>query len=64
MTKTKLEAAQRDIIAEYTRFELPFYWGSGQVAIADGTHVGMYGRGVEGVIVRIGWDKRGFSRDR
>ena len=23
----------------YTRFDLPFLWGSGQAAIADGTHV-------------------------
>jgi TnpA family transposase len=35
----KLEAALRDVIAEYTRFELSFLWGSGQAAIADGTHI-------------------------
>ena len=35
----KLEAALRDVIGEYTRFELPFLWGSGQAAIADGTHI-------------------------
>jgi TnpA family transposase len=39
ITATKLEAALRDVIAEYTRFELPFLWGSGQGAIADGTHI-------------------------
>lgn len=35
----KLEAALRDVIDEYTRFELPFLWGSGNAAIADGTLV-------------------------
>jgi TnpA family transposase len=39
ITTTKLEAALRDVIEEYTRFELPFLWGSGQAAIADGTHI-------------------------
>ena len=39
ITAPKLEAALRDVIAEYTRFELPFLWGSGQAAIADGTHI-------------------------
>lgn len=39
ITSTKLEAALRDVIGEYTRFELPFLWGSGQSAIADGTHI-------------------------
>jgi len=39
ITSAKLEAALRDVIGEYTRFELPFYWGSGQAAIADGTHI-------------------------
>jgi TnpA family transposase len=39
ITATKLETALRDVIAEYTRFELPFLWGSGQGAIADGTHI-------------------------
>ena len=41
ITAPKLEASLRDIIAEYTRFELPFLWGSGQAAIADGTHVAL-----------------------
>lgn len=35
----KLEAALNDIINEYTRFELPKFWGEGQIAIADGTHI-------------------------
>ena len=39
ITSAKLEAALRDVIGEYTRFELPFLWGSGQAAIADGTHI-------------------------
>jgi TnpA family transposase len=39
ITSAKLEAALRDVIGAYTRFELPFLWGSGQAAIADGTHI-------------------------
>jgi len=39
ITTAKLEAAVRDVINEYVRFELPFFWGSGQAAIADGTHI-------------------------
>src|SRR5262245_65316236 len=39
ITAAKLVAALRDVVNEYTRFELPFLWGSGQAAIADGTHV-------------------------
>jgi TnpA family transposase len=39
ITSVKLEAALRDVIGEYSRFELPFLWGSGQAAIADGTHI-------------------------
>ncbi len=39
ITSAKLEAALRDVIGDYTRFELPFLWGSGQAAIADGTHI-------------------------
>lgn len=35
----KLEAAANDIIAEYARFELPGFWGSRKVAIADGTQM-------------------------
>lgn len=41
ITAPKLEAALRDVIAEYTRFELPFLWGRGQAAIADGTHIAL-----------------------
>jgi TnpA family transposase len=36
---SKLEAALRDLISEYTRFELPHFWGRSNVTIADGTHV-------------------------
>lgn len=39
ITAAKLEAALRDVINAYTRFELPFFWGNGQAAIADGTHI-------------------------
>ena len=39
ITAEKLAAALRDVINAYTRFELPFFWGSGHTAIADGTHV-------------------------
>ena len=39
ITTAKLEAALRDVINEYVRFELPFFWGSGAAAIADGTHI-------------------------
>ncbi len=41
ITTTKLEAALCDIIAEFVRFELPQFWGSGNVAIADGTHIAL-----------------------
>ncbi|MCB0262303.1 MAG: Tn3 family transposase [Calditrichaeota bacterium] len=39
ITTESLEAALRDVINEYIRFDLPFLWGSGKAAIADGTHV-------------------------
>jgi hypothetical protein len=39
VTVEKLEAASRDIIHEYARFELPLLWGKPNVAIADGTHM-------------------------
>src|SRR3989339_289976 len=39
ITTEKLENALRDVINEYTRFELPFLWGTGNAAIADGTHI-------------------------
>ncbi|RIK40738.1 MAG: hypothetical protein DCC55_14160 [Chloroflexi bacterium] len=42
ITAEKLDAAIRDLIAEYARFRLPFVWGSGQSAIADGTHHELY----------------------
>jgi TnpA family transposase len=42
ITADKLDAAIRDLIAEYARFRLPFIWGSGQTAIADGTHYELY----------------------
>lgn len=35
----KLEAAAADVINEYIRFELPRFWGSAGVAIADGTQM-------------------------
>jgi len=34
-----LESATNDIINEYARFALPFVWGNGRHAFADGTHV-------------------------
>ena len=39
ITTENLEAALRDVINEYIRFDLPFLWGSGTAAVADGTHV-------------------------
>ncbi|MBL0717331.1 MAG: Tn3 family transposase, partial [Desulfosarcina sp.] len=39
ITTEKIEAALNDVINEFTRFDLPFLWGGGQAAIADGTHV-------------------------
>ena len=41
ITVTKLEACLRDVIEEYTRFELPFLWGTGEAAIADGSHIAL-----------------------
>lgn len=35
----KLTAAHNDLIAAYTRFDLPRFWGGGEAAIADGTHI-------------------------
>ena len=35
----KLEAGMVDVINQYARFALPRHWGTGQSAIADGTHV-------------------------
>ena len=39
VTTAGLESALEDVIEEYARFELPFLWGSEEVAVADGTHV-------------------------
>ena len=41
ITATKLEASLCDVIEEYTRFELPFFWGTGEAAIADGSHIAL-----------------------
>lgn len=35
----KLEAAGADIVAEYVKFDIQKLWGTGQAAIADGTHM-------------------------
>lgn len=35
----KLEAALNDVINQYSRFELPGFWGKSNVAIADGTQM-------------------------
>lgn len=32
-----MDVATRDIINEYVRFQLPFYWGRGKAVITDGT---------------------------
>jgi TnpA family transposase len=39
ITTSKLEAALTDVINTYARFDLPFLWGKGRAAIADGTHI-------------------------
>ncbi len=36
---SKLEAALNEVINEYSRFELPGFWGNSNVAIADGTQM-------------------------
>ncbi len=36
---SKLEAALADVIEQYSRFDLPKYWGGNNVAIADGTQI-------------------------
>ena len=48
VTTGALEAALRDVIAEYARFDLPSHWGSGRAAIADGTHVPLVENGLLG----------------
>lgn len=41
VTAAKLEASLRDIINQYARFQLPWFWGTGMVAAADGTLIDM-----------------------
>jgi TnpA family transposase len=42
ITTEKLDAAIRDIINYYIRFDLPRIWGTGKTAAADGTLFNMY----------------------
>lgn len=42
ITTNKLDAGIHDLIDEYARFQLPFFWGSGNAAIADGSHYRLY----------------------
>lgn len=42
VTASKLDAALRDVINFYKRFDLPYYWGSGKAAAADGTLIDIY----------------------
>ncbi len=42
ITTDKLDAAIRDVIDEYARFRLPYTWGTGKAAIADGTQYELY----------------------
>lgn len=44
----KLEAALRDLINEYARFHLPGFWGQGQAAITDGTHIELIENNLKG----------------
>ena len=39
ITSEKLQEASTDIINHYARFDLPFLWGTGKSAAADGTHI-------------------------
>lgn len=39
INSAKLDAATREIINEYARFELPLMWGKAQVAVADGKYI-------------------------
>lgn len=39
ITPEKLQKASTDIINQYARFELPYHWGTGKSAAADGTHI-------------------------
>jgi len=42
VTVAKLDAAARDIVRAYGRFDLPSLWGTGKVAAADGTKFSLY----------------------
>jgi TnpA family transposase len=42
ITTERLDAAIRDIIDTYSRFDLPRFWGSGRTAAADGTLIDVY----------------------
>lgn len=42
ITAAKLDAATRDIINAYHRFDLPKLWGTGKTAAADGTKFDLY----------------------
>ena len=42
LTTSMLEAATRDIINSYNRFNLPKFWGTGKRASADGTKFDIY----------------------
>lgn len=42
ITTEKLDAAIHDIIDYYARFDLPYFWGTGKTAIADGTQFDLY----------------------
>ncbi len=42
ISSTQLDAAIRDIINYYDRFDLPNFWGSGKTAAADGTVFNTY----------------------
>lgn len=37
ITREKLDAAIADLVNEYSRFHLPYFWGTGRSAVADGT---------------------------
>ena len=39
ITPEKLQKASTDIINKYAQFDLPFQWGTGKSAAADGTHI-------------------------
>lgn len=42
ITINKLDAAIRDLINHYRRFDLPHFWGTGTTAAADGTQFDLY----------------------